>query len=69
MTPKERDYSIGAFCEAAVNQLDHRIMWACVTASTRGAATNCRALDANVQAAIQAAEWLDRVVETYKPTP
>ncbi len=54
-----RDYAIATFTEAAVNQLDHRIMWACISAA--GKHTNCKALDANVQAAIQAGEWLKSI--------
>jgi hypothetical protein len=58
MNLTDRDYAISAYCEAAANQLDHRIMWDCINNSTSGTTTNCRQLDTNVQAAITAAEWL-----------
>ena len=68
MTPTSEDYAIAAFCEAATNGVSHEIMWAAVTCAL-GKETrrvNSVILDANVQAAIQAAEWLDRAVETYR---
>lgn len=61
MTPTARDYVIGAYCEAAVNQIDHRIMWAAIEHATTSHLTDCKALDANVQAAIRAGEWLNQI--------
>lgn len=71
MTPSREDYAVAAFCEAATHGLQHRVMWTAI-ANSLGKDTrrvNSVLFDANVQAAIHAAEWLDRAVETYNPTP
>lgn len=61
MTPTSRDYAIAAYAEAAANQLDHRLMWAAIEHATTNHLTDCKALDANVQAAIHAGEWLKQI--------
>lgn len=66
MNLTDRDYAISAYCEAAANQLDHRIMWDCINNSTNGTTTNCQQLDANVQTAIRAREWLGRMAKQHR---
>lgn len=69
MNLSARDYAIGAFCEAATNQLDHKIMWAAITGALSPDAqrTDCKALDENVQAAIHARDWLKSLTEAGNP--
>lgn len=66
MTPTSADYTIAAFCEAVTNDLQNRVTWEAVKHAMQGAKINGPQFDANVSAAIQAGEWLDRAVERYK---
>ena len=72
MTPTNDEYIIAAFCEAVTNDVDNRITWEALSSATgielaegmhelRGVQ-----FDANITAAIQAGDWLDRVVERYR---
>ncbi len=67
MTPTSEDCAIDAFCEAATNGVDHRIMWAAVTASLgpQSRRINSVLLDENIHAAIHAGEWLTKTVEAH----
>ncbi|MGB0855150.1 MAG: hypothetical protein ACPGSI_17765 [Pikeienuella sp.] len=58
MTVTGEQYAIAALCEAVANNVSNQIVWCALFNSTDG-----KALDANIQAAIHAGEWLDALAE------
>lgn len=66
VAPTNEQYTVSAFCEAITNDLQNKVTWCAVQAATSGPRINGKQLDDNVQAAIHAAEWLDRAVERYR---
>lgn len=66
MTPTNEEYTVAAFCEAVKNDLQNRITWCAIEHASNGARINGQKFDNNISAAIQAGEWLDRAVESYR---
>jgi len=56
----QEDYCRAAICEAIQNGVQYDVIWAAIMEAHSG-----KTFDANIQAAIQAGEWLDRAVEKY----
>ncbi|MGB1214850.1 MAG: hypothetical protein ACPG4X_15900 [Pikeienuella sp.] len=66
MTPTNEEYVIAGFCEAVTNDLDNRVTWYAVQHSADGTRFNGKMFDECVCAALQAGDWLDKAVETYR---
>lgn len=58
--PDDEDYTRAAICEAVKNEVQYDVIWCAVIEAKDG-----KSFDGNIQAAIHAAEWLDRAVVTY----
>ena len=53
MDPTGEQYAIAAHCEAVANNISPEIVWCALFLSSDG-----KTLDHNIQAAVQANEWL-----------